>query len=63
MNKARLSDLYKKVVLAKVAIVQYSTTPLCQSEDLIIHQPDSVLDNMGEWCKEQHGKVTNMADL
>jgi len=28
-----------------------------QSEDLVIHQPDSVLDAMNVWCKEHHGKV------
>nr|XP_022334961.1 oligoribonuclease, mitochondrial-like isoform X2 [Crassostrea virginica] len=29
---------------------------LAESEDLIIHQPDSVLDSMGEWCTRQHGE-------
>lgn len=29
---------------------------IAESEDIIIHQPDSVLNNMGEWCTEQHGK-------
>jgi len=24
---------------------------------LIIHQPDNILDNMDEWCTNQHGKV------
>jgi len=28
-----------------------------QGPDIIVHQPDEVLDNMNEWCKEQHGKV------
>lgn len=27
---------------------------IAESEDLIIHQPDPVLDNMGEWCTKQH---------
>lgn len=25
------------------------------SYDAVIHQPDSVLDNMNEWCVQQHG--------
>ena len=28
-----------------------------QGPNLVIHQSDEVLDNMGEWCKTQHGKV------
>ena len=28
-----------------------------QGPGLIIHQPDEVLDAMGDWCKEHHGKV------
>lgn len=26
--------------------------------DLIINQPDSVLNSMNDWCKEHHGKVS-----
>ena len=29
-----------------------------QGPDVIVHQPDMVLDAMGEWCKENHGKVS-----
>lgn len=25
--------------------------------DLIIHQPDDILNNMGTWCTAQHGEV------
>jgi hypothetical protein len=28
---------------------------LVQGPDMAIHQPDSVLDNMNDWCKEHHG--------
>lgn len=29
---------------------------IAESPDLIIHQPDSVLDSMGEWCQQHHGQ-------
>lgn len=28
-----------------------------QGPNLIINQPDELLDGMSEWCKEHHGKV------
>ena len=27
-----------------------------QGPDLVVHQPDEVLDNMNEWCIKNHGK-------
>ena len=29
---------------------------LAEGPSLIIHQPDEVMDNMGEWCTRQHGQ-------
>ncbi|KAI8504222.1 Oligoribonuclease, mitochondrial [Branchiostoma belcheri] len=29
---------------------------VAEAPDLVIHQPDSVLDTMNDWCKEHHGK-------
>ena len=29
-----------------------------QGPNLIIKQPDELLDSMSDWCKEHHGKVT-----
>ena len=29
-----------------------------QGPDVIVHQPDSVLDAMGPWCREHHGRVS-----
>jgi len=28
-----------------------------QGPNIVIHQPDSVLDSMGEWCHKHHGQV------
>lgn len=30
---------------------------LDQSLEIVIHQSDEILDAMGEWCKNQHGKT------
>lgn len=29
---------------------------LAEGPSLVIHQPDEVMDNMGEWCTRQHGQ-------
>lgn len=29
-----------------------------QGPNLIINQPDELLDGMSDWCKEHHGKVS-----
>ena len=28
-----------------------------QGPNIVIHQPDSVLDSMDEWCIQHHGEV------
>jgi DNA polymerase III alpha subunit (gram-positive type) len=30
---------------------------IAEGPDIIIHQPQNVLDNMSEWCKDTHGKI------
>ena len=39
-----------------ILVVNYD---ILQGPDIIIHQPDAVLDAMGDWCREHHGKVTH----
>merc|ERR1712038_297529 len=29
---------------------------IAEGPNLIIHQPDHIMDSMGEWCKEHHGE-------
>lgn len=29
---------------------------IAEGPDLVVHQPDAVLDNMSEWCTEHHGR-------
>lgn len=30
---------------------------LAENDTIIIHQPDSLLDTMDDWCKTAHGRV------
>lgn len=30
---------------------------LIKAPTIVIHQPDNIVDNMNDWCKEHHGKV------
>jgi len=29
---------------------------IAEADDLVVHQPDSVLESMNDWCKEHHGQ-------
>jgi oligoribonuclease len=29
---------------------------LAEGPDIVVHQPDEILDGMGEWCREHHGR-------
>lgn len=28
---------------------------IAEGPDLVVHQPDAVLEGMGDWCREHHG--------
>lgn len=30
---------------------------IAEGQDLVIHQPDDILQSMNEWCIEHHGMV------
>lgn len=29
---------------------------LGEGPDIVVHQPDEILDNMGDWCRDHHGR-------
>jgi len=33
---------------------------VCKGPNIVIHQPDSVLNSMNEWCIKHHGQVNSM---
>ncbi|XP_052794148.1 oligoribonuclease, mitochondrial-like isoform X2 [Mya arenaria] len=50
-------DVNKEHILEMACLVtDQDLNIIAECEDLVIHQPPTVLDNMGEWCKEHHGK-------
>ncbi|MEX0939770.1 MAG: oligoribonuclease [Candidatus Babeliales bacterium] len=52
-----MTGLYPQTdVILEIAtiITDDNLNPLAPSLSLVIHQPDSILENMNEWCKHQH---------
>lgn len=50
-------DLEKDTLLEVVAVItDADLNVLAEGESIVIHQPDYVLDAMGPWCVNQHGK-------
>lgn len=50
-------DINKEHILEMACLVTDADLNLLASgPNLIIHQPDEVLDGMGEWCTKQHGE-------
>lgn len=49
-------DLDKEHILEMACLITDDQLNIvAEGPELIIHQEDSVLDNMGEWCQKQHG--------
>ena len=47
--------IYADSVLCKFALIQ--------GQDIIIHQPDDILEGMNEWCIKNHGQVQSIVWL
>lgn len=57
-------DYNNDQILEIAALVTDSYLNLvAQGPDIIIHQPDSVLNNMDPWCLENHKKVGPSCNL
>lgn len=51
-------DLEKDKIMEVACLVTDSElNVLAEGPDIIIHQPEDLLNNMNEWCINQHGKV------
>ena len=44
------------IIEMAVIITDTDLNIIAEGPDIIINQPQSVLETMSEWCKEQHGK-------
>ena len=49
---------HDKDTLLEVAVIvtEGDLSVVAEGPNLVIHQPDEVLDSMNEWCKEHHGQ-------
>ena len=37
-------------------VTDKNLNPSCEGLNIVIHQPDHILDGMGEWCTKNHGE-------
>lgn len=45
------------LIEAAIIITDGNLKILAESPNIVINQPDEILDNMGEWCLKQHALV------
>ena len=58
-----LDDTKDHILEAACLITDQDLNIVAEGPNLIINQPDSILDAMGEWCKKTHGQVPNNNSL
>lgn len=46
-----------KIMEIACLITDSNLNIVAEGPDIIIHQPESILNNMNEWCIKQHQKV------
>ncbi|TSV15269.1 Oligoribonuclease, mitochondrial [Bagarius yarrelli] len=52
-------DIEKDQIIEMACIITDSDLNIiAEGPNLIINQPDELLDSMSDWCKEHHGKAT-----
>jgi len=56
MEMTGLDPNKDKIIELAVIITDSELNILDESIDVVIHQPDEVLDTMNNWCKEHHGQ-------
>lgn len=50
-------DLTKDHILEIATLItDNELTLIAHGPDIVIHQPEAILENMNSWCKEHHGK-------
>lgn len=45
-----------KIIEIATIVTNYNLEVIAVGPELVIKQPDSIMDNMDEWCMNQHGK-------
>lgn len=52
-----LDDTKDHILEAACLISDGDLNIIAEGPNIIINQPDSILDSMGEWCRKTHGEV------
>lgn len=47
-----------KIMEVACLVTDSDLNVIAEGPDLIIHQPKDILDQMNEWCVNQHGQVS-----
>ncbi|XP_046852352.1 oligoribonuclease, mitochondrial-like [Xenia sp. Carnegie-2017] len=56
LEMSGLDDSKDQILEIACLITDTDLNLIAEGPDIIIHQPDSVLDSMNEWCKSHHGE-------
>lgn len=56
MEMTGLDPERDKVLEIATLITDANLELIAEGPDLVVHQPDELLDNMGEWCTTHHGE-------
>lgn len=49
-------DINDKIIEIATIVTDSNLNIVAEGPNLVIHEPKSVMDNMGEWCTKQHGR-------
>lgn len=55
-----LDDTKDHILEAACLVTDGDLNIVAEGPNIIINQPDSILDSMGEWCKKTHGEVVQL---
>ncbi|XP_055597943.1 oligoribonuclease, mitochondrial isoform X2 [Uranotaenia lowii] len=50
-------DITKDHIIEIACIITNKNLEILDMKDVVIHQPEEVLENMNDWCKDHHGKT------
>lgn len=56
MELTGLDIVNDRIMEVACVVTDKDLNPLSGGLNLVLHQPDDVLEKMGDWCKEHHGK-------
>lgn len=46
-----------QIIEVACLVTDYNLNVLAEGPDIVLNLPESILNNMNDWCIKQHGKV------